>query len=122
MCFFLLDLTTSYGYYGCLSFPVRPPSPFADGLIWSEMTEPRNECDDGDEDAEEDTGGVVVWSPSTKQLSIHYNSNNNNNNVPSPSPTSTSSRIGGTWKRTLDRILRRAKLRKGNGKISLTFQ
>ncbi|CAF0984029.1 unnamed protein product [Adineta ricciae] len=108
----VIDLTTSYGYYGCLSFPVRPPSPFADGLVWSEMTEPRNEYDDGDEDAEEDTGGVVVWSPSTKQLSIHYNSNNNNNNVPSPSPTSTSSRMGGTWKRTLDRILRRAKLRK----------
>ncbi|UJR32213.1 hypothetical protein I4U23_019678 [Adineta vaga] len=107
----IIDLTTSYGYYGCLSFPIRPPSPFADGLVWSQMTDQRNEVEREEEgEEEEDTNGIVVWSPSTKQLSVHYNTNNNNNNIPSPSPTSSG--IGGTWKRTLDRILKRTKLRK----------
>ena len=104
VCFFILDLTTSYGYYGSLSFPIRPPSPFADGLIWSQMTNQRHE--------DEDTNGIVMWSPSTKQLTVHYNTNNNNNNnIISNSPTS--SRTSGTWKRTLDRILKRTKLKKG---------
>jgi len=97
-------LTTSYGYYGSLSFPIRPPSPFADGLIWSQMTNQRTE--------DEDTNGIVMWSPSTKQLTVHYNTNNsNNNNSMSHSPSS--SRTSGTWKRTLDRILKRTKLKKG---------
>jgi hypothetical protein len=28
--FIYTDLTASYGYYGSLYFPIRPPSPFAD--------------------------------------------------------------------------------------------
>jgi hypothetical protein len=60
---------------------------------------------------DEDSNGVVIWSPSTKQLTVHYNTNNSNNNnliPPSPSPSRTSS----TWKRTLDRILKRTKPKK----------
>jgi hypothetical protein len=97
-------LTTSYGYYGSLSFPIRPPSPFADGLIWPQMSNQQTE--------DEDTNGIVVWSPSTKQLTVHYNTNNSNNNNMTP-PSPTSSRTGSTWKRTLDRILKRTKIKKG---------
>ncbi|CAF0738334.1 unnamed protein product [Rotaria sordida] len=103
----VIDLTTSHGYYGTISFPIRPPSPFADGLIWSDMS---NQCKNEDED----TDGVVIWSPSTKQLTVHYNrnnnNNNNNNNIIPYSPTS--SRTDSTWKRTLDRILKRTKAEK----------
>jgi hypothetical protein len=61
---------------------------------------------------DEDTHGIVMWSPSTKQLTVHYNTNNsNNNNSMSHSPSS--SRTSGTWKRTLDRILKRTKSKKG---------
>ncbi|CAF0966762.1 unnamed protein product [Adineta steineri] len=94
----VIDLTTSYGYYGSLSFPIRPPSPFTDGLIWTEMA---NQCN-----KDEDPNGIVMWSPSTKQLTVHYNTNNNNNN------NISHSRITGTWKRTLDRILKRTKSKK----------
>ncbi|CAF1069476.1 unnamed protein product [Rotaria sordida] len=102
----VIDLTTSHGYYGTISFPIRPPSPFADGLIWSDMS---NQCKNEDED----TDGVVIWSPSTKQLTVHYNRNNNNNNNNNVIPYSpTSSRTDSTWKRTLDRILKRTKAEK----------
>ena len=64
----------------------------------------------------DDTDGIVIWSPSTKQLTVHYNSynsnnnNNNNNRIGhSPVPSHTDS----TWKRTLDRILKRTKSGKG---------
>jgi hypothetical protein len=90
----ILDLTTSYGYYGSVSFPIRPPSPFADGLIWSQN---------------EDTNGI--WPSSTKYLSNHYNTNNsNNNNMISHSPVS--SNASSSWKRTLERILKRKKSKK----------
>ncbi|CAF4904292.1 unnamed protein product, partial [Rotaria magnacalcarata] len=63
----------------------------------------------------DDTDGIVIWSPSTKQLTVHYNSynsnnsnnNNNNNNRIDPSPVL--SHADSTWKRTLDRILKRTK-------------
>ncbi|CAM4806795.1 unnamed protein product [Rotaria magnacalcarata] len=104
----IIDLTTSRGYYGTVSFPIRPPSSFADGLMLSQMTNQyNNEYDD--------TDGIVIWSPSTKQLTVHYNSynsnnsnnNNNNNNRIDPSPVL--SHADSTWKRTLDRILKRTK-------------
>ncbi|CAF0991746.1 unnamed protein product [Rotaria sordida] len=101
----VIDLTTSHGYYGTISFPIRPPSPFADGLIWSDMS---NQCKNEDED----TDGVVIWSPSTKQLTVHYNRNNNNNNNNVIPYSPTSSRTDSTWKRTLDRILKRTKAEK----------
>lgn len=107
--FIYLDLTSSRGYYGTVSFPLRPPSPFADGLIWSQMSNQyTNDYEDND--------GIVIWSPSTKQLTVHYssynnNSNNNNNYVISQSPVS--SRADSTWRRTLDRIFKRNKTEKG---------
>ncbi len=101
----ILDLTTSYGYYGSISFPIRPPSPFADGLIWSQISTQRHDS--------EDTDGVVVWSPSTKQLSVHYNTNNSNNNNNNISPSPVSSSSSPTWKQTFDRILKRKKSKKG---------
>jgi hypothetical protein len=95
--FVFIDLTTSYGYYGSVSFPIRPPSPFADGLIWSQMSNQRNENDD----------------TSTKYLSNHYNTNNsNNNNIISQSPVASLRATSSTWKRTFDRILKRKKCKK----------
>jgi len=86
----ILDLTTSYGYYGSVSFPIRPPSPFADGLIWSHENEDMN----------------GTWPSSTKYSSNHYNTNNsNNNNIISQSPVSSST--SNSWKQTFDRILKR---------------
>ncbi|CAF3564022.1 unnamed protein product [Rotaria socialis] len=99
----IIDLTTSRGYYGTVSFPIRPPSSFTDGLMLSQMT---NQCNN----EYDDTDGIVIWSPSTKQLTVHYNSynsNNNNNNRIGPSPVL--SHTDSTWKRTLDRILKRTK-------------
>ncbi|CAF1235328.1 unnamed protein product [Rotaria sp. Silwood1] len=101
----IIDLTTSYGYYGTVSFPIRPPSPFADGLIWSETSNQYNNED-------ENTDGIVIWSPSTKQLTVHYNKNNNNNNNNIISPSPISSRTDSTWKRTWNRILKRTKTEK----------
>ncbi len=98
--FFILDLTTSYGYYGSISFPIRPPSPFADGLIWSQISNQRNE--------NEDINGI--WPSSTKHLPIHYNTNNSNNNIIPQSPVS--SRASSSWKQTFDRILKRKKSKK----------
>lgn len=65
-----VDLTNSNGYYGSLSFPLRPPSPFADGLLWSDQMAYRNQ----------DQSMYTGPSGTRTFLSIHCNVNNNNNN------------------------------------------
>lgn len=85
----ILDLTTSYGYYGSISFPIRPPSPFADGLIWSHMFN------------HDDLNGI--YSSSIRQSSSQFNTNNNNNN------NNLSSQSSSSWKQTIERILKRKK-------------
>ena len=95
----MLDLTTSVGYYGSLSFPLRPPSPFSDGVIWSEMSQqPRQEDDSLNE--------VFIWSPDTKQLTVHYNVNNNNSTHIEPIPPVVS-RASHNWKRVWNRLVHR---------------
>ena len=93
----MLDLTTSYGYYGSISFPVRPPSPFADGLIWSQISHQHPENDD--------THGVTSYSSSSANyFPLDYNTNNNNNN--------NLNSQSHTWKHTLEKILKRKKPKK----------
>ena len=105
----VLDLTTSYGYYGSVSFPIRPPSPFADGLIWSQLTTTMTTHQRPDN---EENDRTIFWSSSTKHMSENYNTNNsNNNNLMSQSPSS--SRTSRSWKQTFDRILKRHKRKKG---------
>jgi hypothetical protein len=79
---FFLDMTNSSGYYGGTSFPLRPPSPYTEGLIYTQT--------DNDNPSE-----MYIWSPSTNQLTVHYNTNNNNNNC----NTTESS-----WKRVWERL------------------
>lgn len=106
-----LDLTTSYGYYGPLSFPLRPPSPFSDGLLWPQMSNTR--ADDDDESNE-----MFIWSPSTKQLTVQYSTNtNNNNNNNSSSCHSYSPMLSETerpWKRIWNRLVKRTSVKKGS--------
>lgn len=68
-----VDLTNSYGYYGSLSFPLRPPSPFADGLRWSNPMSLANDQDNSNNE-------IYIWPAKTKHFSMHYNINTNNNN------------------------------------------
>lgn len=108
-----LDLTTSYGYYGSVSFPIRPPSPFADGLIWSQLIQQRSDNEENDR--------AIFWSSSTKQLSDNYNTNNsNNNNLISQSPTA--SRTSSSWKQTFGRILKRNRRKKSTSTPSETSE
>lgn len=100
-----LDLTTSCGYYGSLSFPLRPPSPFNDGLIWQDMPNPV-----ADEQFDQE---IFIWSPETQQLSIHYNTNNNNNNEIQPiSPTIP--RTNQSWKRVWHHLFKRNSSKRGS--------
>lgn len=96
-----------------MSFPIRPPSPFADGLIWSQMCHQRPDHEENDR--------MMFWSSSTKQLSENFNTNNSNsNNILSQSPAS--SRISTSWKQTFERILRRDKRKKGSVTSSETSE
>jgi hypothetical protein len=61
----------------------------------------------------EDTDRMIVWPPTTKHSSDHYNKNNSNNNNLS-SQSSTSSRGSSSWKETLERILKPRKSRKNS--------
>ncbi len=101
-------MTTSYGYYGSFNYPIRPPSPFADSPIRSQILSQHNE--------DNESNGVVIWSVPTKQLKLNCKMNNNENTALSSSHSSSlsssSSHGNSTWRRRLNKLLKRTKLNK----------
>ena len=58
---------------------------------------------------EDESNEMFIWSPSTKQLTVHYNTNNNNNNSTDSPLLSETDR---SWKRIWDRFVKRTSAKK----------
>ncbi|CAF3561731.1 unnamed protein product [Rotaria sp. Silwood1] len=112
----VIDLTASPGYFGIFGFPIRPPTPFADSPIWPPTVSEYNEDDD--------TNGIITWSSPGKHSSLNYKTDNNENLTLSshhtPSSSSSSPRIYSTWRRKINKFLKRTKSHEHKTAVSST--
>ncbi|CAF2631468.1 unnamed protein product [Rotaria sp. Silwood2] len=108
----IIDLTTYPGYFGLFDFPIRPPTPFADSSIWPPKILQNNE--------DNRAYGVVTWSSPEKQSNLNYKMDNNENIALSSYHASSSPRTNNTWRRRLNKFLKRTKSNEHKTVISST--